>query len=230
MSRHAVVWDMGGTLLDTYPDVDRALYRAVHGRDPADEDALREVSLLTRRSIAEAIRALAARYGMDPAALDGAYADVRARWAHEPAPLMDGVPEVLAAVRRRGGLNLVVTHRDRASATDLLAGHGLAVDDLICADDGFPRKPDPAMITAVLSRHGVSPADALAIGDRALDVQAARAAGVPAVLLVTPGLPVADDAGASMTVTSVRGLLRAVADWGRRAERPGLIHSSRKVP
>ena len=56
---------------------------------------------------------------------------------------MAGAAEVMAAVRRGGGLNLVATHRDRASAENLFHALGVQVDDLVCAPDGFARKPDP---------------------------------------------------------------------------------------
>ncbi|MFC7581755.1 HAD family hydrolase [Schaalia naturae] len=211
---HAVVWDMGGTLLDTYPEVDRALCAAVHdGRVGADD--LREVSVLTHRSIESAIRELASRHGLDRGILDDAYAGVRDRWKTRPAPLIDGVPDVVDAVRRAGGLNLVVTHRDRDGALALLAGHRLRVDDVICPGDGYPRKPDPSMILAVLARNGVAPGDAVAVGDRPIDVQAAWAAGVRPFFLVTPGLPAPTETGEdpSTAIPSVRGLLATVADW-----------------
>ena len=44
----ALIWDLGGTLVDTYPDVDRALAEAV--RAEPDDELLREVATLTRRS------------------------------------------------------------------------------------------------------------------------------------------------------------------------------------
>jgi len=207
MTTHAVVWDLGGTLLDTYPQVDRTLRRATG----EDRVALHEVSLLTRGSIAAAIDQLAAGHHVDRAVLDRAYATLTDRWRTHPAPLMDGARDVLDAVHRAGALNLVVTHRDRPGATALLEGRGVVVDDLVCPGDGFPRKPDPAMVQEVLARNGVAPADAIAVGDRAIDVEAARAAGVRPVLLATPGLPVPDVA--ADRVTTLQDLLATVAHW-----------------
>ncbi|MDO5701511.1 MAG: HAD-IA family hydrolase [Bowdeniella nasicola] len=186
--RH-VVWDMGGTLIDTYPEVDRALARAVHGPEPT-VGQLREVAHLTRISSAHAIGELATRYGVDESRVRAAYDDLKALWRRDPAPVMPGAREVMAAVRAAGKLNLVVTHRDRASATTLLEGHGLQVDDMVCAPDGYRRKPDPQMFVTLLNRHQLTPSDVIAVGDRAIDGAAAQAAGVRAYLLVTPGIAV----------------------------------------
>ena len=90
----------------------------------------------------------------------------------------------------KGGLNLVATHRDRASATDLLRALDLTVDDMVCAPDGIARKPSPAMNLLLAERHELDPAEVLCVGDRPIDVMAARAAGMAASLLVRPGTSV----------------------------------------
>lgn len=202
----AVIWDLGGTLLNTYPDVDRAL-ASVISAEPG-ESLLHEVAQLTRRSSSEAISTLAHRYDLSEQMLREAYDGTTARWVDRPPPVMDGAREVLAAVRAAGGLNLVATHRDRASAEALLASLGLVVDDLVCAPDGFARKPDPMMARALLERHRLAPGECLAVGDRPADVEAARAVGVRGVLMETPGV-VLEAAGAAR-ITSLRELIGCV--------------------
>ncbi|MGD7707825.1 HAD-IA family hydrolase [Microlunatus sp. Y2014] len=193
-----LIWDLGGTLLDTYPDVDRTL--CLTARGTVSEAGLAEVARLTRISSGHAIRELSRRHGVPEQDLRAAYDSLKERWRTEPAPVMAGAREVLDVVTSGGGLNLVATHRDRASATVLLDTLGLRVDDLVCAPDGYPRKPDPAMITHLLERHALSPASCLAVGDRTGDMGAAVAADVPAVLLETPGIPL-DAAGADRIIS-----------------------------
>ena len=179
--------------MDTYPDVDRALASTLEERP--DAELLHEVALLTRRSSAEAITVLAARHGVSEKRLREAYESTKRRWREQPPAVQEGAREVLAVVTASGGLNLVSTHRDRDSATALLAALDLEVDDLVCAPDGFPRKPAPAMVRELLRRHGLAPSQCLAVGDRTGDVAAAAAAGVRGALLQTPGIPL-DSAGA----------------------------------
>ena len=196
MWRH-LIWDMGGTLIDTYPAVDRTFVEVC--REHGHDIPLGEVSLLTRGSIAEAGAGLACRFAIPEARFTDAYAALKLSWRTAPPPVMRGARELLAYVRDRGGLNLVVTHRDRVSASDLLQAHDLVVDDLICAPDGLPRKSDPAMHLLALQRHSLVPGECLAVGDRAIDAEAAEAAGLGWVMLETPGIPVGKAGGRHIT-------------------------------
>lgn len=207
---HTVIWDLGGTLLDTYPVVDRALASAVHGDDEVSAADIKEVAELTRISSGHAIETLAHRHGVPEADLRDAYEGTKATWRFSPPPVMDGAREVMAAVRAAGGLNLVATHRHRNSATTLLEEVGLEVDDMVCASDGFPRKPDPAMVLELLGRQALDPADVIAVGDRPGDVAAAQSAGVCGVLLTTPGIVL--DAPGADRIGSLRELLELIAE------------------
>lgn len=211
---HSVIWDLGGTLVDTYPDVDRALASAVSGDGrPPTQAQLDEVARLTRVSSGHAIEVLAERHGRPAEALRDAYEATKELWRTSPPPVMPGAQEVMEAVRRLGGLNLVATHRDRDSASQLLHTLGLRVDDLVCAPDGFARKPDPAMMHELLRRHRLATPDVLAVGDRPGDVLAARAAGVRGLLLVTPGVPLeaVDDLEGSERIGALEELVPLLA-------------------
>ncbi|MCI1746664.1 MAG: HAD-IA family hydrolase [Acidipropionibacterium sp.] len=207
---NTIIWDMGGTLVDTYPEVDRALARAVWGDGPTPEQ-LHEVSTLRSTSIAHAIDVLSNRHEVDRRVLDEAYSALKHRWESRPAPLMDGAVEVMAAVHAAGGLNLVATHRDRTSAGALLDGLGLHPDDLICAPDGYPRKPDPTMFQLLMRRHRLRAADVLCVGDRPIDVEAAEAAGLAGALLVPEGdVRTQDLPKGCLVISSLRDLLTQI--------------------
>ena len=144
-----LIWDLGGTLVDTYPDVDRALASAIESR-PSSE-LLHEVAQLTRVSSSHAISTLATRHDVSGQRLRTAYEATKLHWQEHPPPVNDGARELLAAVQEQGGLNLVCTHRDRDSAAALLDSLDLQVHDMVCAPDGYARKPDPEMVHALLA-------------------------------------------------------------------------------
>src|SRR5699024_2514094 len=131
-------WDLGGTLVDTYPDVDRTLATAVHASPDAEDIA--EVAQLTRRSSSLAISTLAERHGVPEQRLRAAYDALKDRWARQPPPAMEGARQVLGTVRAGGRSNLVSTNRDRQSATVLLEALGLEIeiDDMVCARTASP--------------------------------------------------------------------------------------------
>lgn len=205
-----IIWDMGGTLVDTYPQVDRTLARTAWG-DAASPEQLHEVAALRQESIAHAMDVLVARHGADRGSLESAYDALKKRWRSHPAPLMDGAEQVMVAVHRCGGLNLVATHRDRTSAQALIDALGITVDDLVCAPDGHARKPDPEMNLLLMRRHHLDAPSVLCVGDRPIDVQAADASGVRGALLAPDGvLPPGRLPEGSMVIRGLRELLPMV--------------------
>lgn len=196
-----LIWDMGGTLVDTYPALDATLARVVERHGGVVTPG--EVAALTRRSTGHAITTLADRFGVAAEEFRAAEAALKVRWRADPPPVVDGAREAMAAARDLGGLNIVVTHRDATSARALLVALGLSVDDLLCAPDGYPRKPAPDMYLEALARHGLAAESCLAVGDRPIDAEAAAGAGIDSAMIVTEGLDL--DAGpARWRVTSLR--------------------------
>lgn len=207
MFKH-IFWDMGGTMFDTYPQVDAMLAGVVRAAGFEIDDL--EVAQLTRRSTRTAIIELAARFSIPPDVFRAAESELKQQWRATPPPPMPGLQEVLAAVHARTptGKNLVVTHRDRRSATALLHSRDIEeVDDLICPGDGFPRKPDPTMFQVLIARYGLDPAQCLGVGDRPLDVEAAHAAGLSAAMVVTPELQL-EPGAADFVIPDLRDLLK----------------------
>jgi len=179
--RH-LLWDLDGTLIDSYPAIAGAYQEA------AAELGYRmitdEVYALAKVSLTTCITELARCAGADKARMSEACQKAYA--AVDPAvqPVMPFAREVLAAVCARGGCNVIVTHRERASTTALLAAHRLTgyFSGIIAGDDGYPRKHDPAAYLAALARYQLDPCETMAVGDRAVDVLGARAAGLVSFL------------------------------------------------
>lgn len=207
-----LIWDLGGTLIDTYPQVDGAFQRVVihHGH----EISLEDVSALTHQSTQTAITGLSERFGIPAQEFSSAQDRLKRSWETTPPPVMAGAAEVIQAARALGGLNLVVTHRDRASATALIESSGLAIDDMICAPDGFARKPDPQMHSEMIRRHRLDPATCLTVGDRTLDIEASRAAGIDGALLVDPRFATTTNSSAQDAMWTVTALTELTTHLG----------------
>lgn len=183
--RH-VFWDLGGTLVDSYPSIRRALLSVLSGSGSRVSES--ELQKLLNVSIQSTIDTLATRYDIAPERFDRAYADIKEKWALGAAPLMPGALSAMTEVTRMRGLNLVVTNRDYDSASLLVRITKLRIDDMICASEEMPRKPDPTMHLELLKRHNLDPRECLGVGDRDIDTLAAQAAGMQAVQLVSsPG-------------------------------------------
>ncbi len=133
------------------------------------------------RSPADAARAVAQAWeAPDPIAL-----------AH---PLAD-LPLLFGRLRARGLRIAVATSDDRAPTEATLAGLGVRslIDAVVCADDGLPVKPAPAMVLHLCRTLGVDPARSVMIGDAEADLAMGRAAGVGLRIGVLSGVGTRQD-------------------------------------
>lgn len=97
----------------------------------------------------------------------------------------DGVPEALVCLRA-AGLRLAVVSNSEGTVEAMLADVGLRAHFEVVVDSWKVgvSKPDPRIFAVALERLGVAPADAVVIGDTpGADIDGARAAGVPSVLV-----------------------------------------------
>jgi HAD superfamily hydrolase (TIGR01509 family) len=206
-----VIWDVDGTLFDTYPAIARAFREALleFGADaPIDE-----IADLARESLGHCATTLAGRHRLYVDQFEAAFARHYERAAPGDSPPFEGVRRVCELIRERGGQNVIVTHRGPAGTAELLAESGLAdcFAGSITRADGYARKPDPAAFKAIIERHGLDRAETIAIGDRAIDMAAGRAAGVRTCFFGPADL----DTGADLTIDDFEDLARLLADPDR---------------
>jgi putative hydrolase of the HAD superfamily len=101
-------------------------------------------------------------------------------------------PDAEPALRslRDRGLKLVCVSNWDCSLPDVLAdcGLGSVLDGVVTSAAAGASKPDPAIFIEALGLTGCEPAEALHVGDTpAEDVDGARAAGIPALLIDRSG-------------------------------------------
>ena len=170
------LWDFDGTLFDTYPAANAALLESLavwRIREDPEETMAR---LKVRQG--PAVQYFQEKHRLPEGRL---FEEFRRREALL-VPKSKPFPEADALCReivRRGGRNLLYTHRDRL-AWEMMESAGLApfFSGGVTGEDGFPSKPAPDAILSLLKIHGIPPGQALMIGDRLIDVQAAQNAGI----------------------------------------------------
>jgi phosphoglycolate phosphatase-like HAD superfamily hydrolase len=180
-----LIWDVDGTLFDTYPAIAQAMMLALG--ELGGEAPPEHVDRLCKVSFGHAVAVLAEACAVDADALfAGFYRCLDALPVEDQRPF-PGVAALCEHVLSIGGGNFIITHRHRASLERLLAAHTMRgyFVDAVTGDDGFPRKPDPTGLNALIARNGIRREQALVIGDRGLDVAAAHAAGVRACFFGT---------------------------------------------
>jgi phosphoglycolate phosphatase-like HAD superfamily hydrolase len=190
--RH-LIWDVDGTLFNTYPAMAAAMRAAL--ADLGVDESSDRLGALARVSVDHCVSTMSGEHRLDPATIVAGFLRSYARIAPEDQPPFAGVREVCAAICAAGGKNAIVTHRRRESTAGLLAAHdmGRYFVGAVTHDDGYPRKPDPAAFVAAIEAHGLPREETMTIGDRDIDILAGQAAGVATCLFGTPGDAVTPD-------------------------------------
>jgi len=185
MGYEAVLFDLDGTLLDTLGDIAGSANRALAacGLPTHPVDAYR---LMVGEGVRKLIeRSLPADRRDEPtmAAVMEAYRqDYSRNWAVTTRPYA-GIADMLDALASRG-LKLAVLSNKPDEFTRLCVAQLLPqwrFDMVLGASARYPHKPDPAAAIAIAQQLNIAPARFVYLGDSAVDMRTARAAGMYAV-------------------------------------------------
>jgi phosphoglycolate phosphatase len=179
-----VIFDLDGTLVDSFAGIHHALDLALSDLDGPARDLE-----WVRRHVGRGVKALMADAagGLDQDELLRRFRVHYDRSVVEMTTPFPGVDSMLAAVAK--------THRIAIASNKPLRWvhklvHHLGWDPGIAAmvapeSVNGVRKPDPAMVLAVFERLGIGPDRALMVGDMPIDAETGRAAGIPVVGVTT---------------------------------------------
>jgi phosphoglycolate phosphatase len=200
----AIAFDLDGTLVDSAPDLCRALNRLLteHRRPPVDIAELRHmVGDGAAMMIERGFRASGSIPGNRDELL-GRFLDIYHAGIADLSRPFDGVAATLQRLTDAGIRLGVCTNKSTRGANQLLAALDLArYFRVVTGGDGPARKPHPDHLLGVVRGLGATPGQSLMVGDSANDVVAARAAGVRVVAVsfgytITP----ARELGADITI------------------------------
>ena len=178
-----IIFDLDGTVLDTLADLSAALNHALQ-KNGLPPRALPEV----RSFVGNGIRKLIERgvpAGTPLETIDAVHADFTAFYevhcADATAPY-PGVRETISALRAAGRRTAVVSNKADYAVRKLVAKYFPGDFDFAAGETpGMRRKPAPDMVYAALAALGATKEDALFVGDSEVDIETARAAGIPCV-------------------------------------------------
>lgn len=176
-----IIWDLDGTLFDTYPPLIASIEQALGEFQVTVPRS--ELARLLSDTVAACIEAITARYSLDPL-FEARVAYYQRQVTERDQPPFDGAICLCERFLKAGGQNLIFTHRSRESVLRLLDWYlveGLFAECLT-AEDGYARKPDPAGFNALIARHDLPRPRVLAVGDRTLDIVAGKRAGISTCL------------------------------------------------
>lgn len=179
------VFDLDGTLIDSRRDLADAANALIEERGGAPlpvESIARMVgegaALLVRRALTAA--------GLDPASPDALmrFLELYDDRLLAHTRLYDGTGEIIETLAADATLAVLTNKPARATAA-ILEGLGIArfFEWVFGGDGPWPRKPDPAALRELMHRAGTDAAATVMIGDSAIDLATARAAGTRVCLV-----------------------------------------------
>lgn len=178
----ALLFDLDGTLVDTAPDLARATnaLRLHHGLAPLPFPVIRaQVSNGGNALVTLALGIELAHRDHPPAR--AFLLDAYKRELAIESRVFPPLAVLLSFWEGRRQAWGIVTNKPRLYAEPLLEALGLHPGVMVCADDLPVKKPEPEPLWMAARRLDTSPADCWYIGDHLRDIQAARAAGMPAI-------------------------------------------------
>ena len=180
MQKTAFIWDLDGTLLDSYEAILSGIEETFGQFSiPYDKEKVREFIL--KYSVQDLLVQVAEERKLDVEVLNQVRAQSLAE-KNAQVVLMPGAREVLSWADQVGIQQFVYTHKGDNAFT-ILRDLGLEsyFTEIITSQSGFARKPSPEAATYLLDTYQLDPEKTYYIGDRTLDVEFAQNSGIQSI-------------------------------------------------
>ena len=177
----AYIWDLDGTLLDSYGAIVSSLAE-VAGICGIPDPGERILKAVKQGSVSGYLRELSAASGKDTDQLYRLYRQASHARTDE-ITLVPGAAETLQALQEQGAMHFVYTHRG-ASTGPLLERLGIAgfFTETVTSENGFRPKPSGEGAVYLADKYALNRMKTAYVGDRTLDVLCAKDAGMQAIL------------------------------------------------
>jgi len=186
-----LIWDLDGTLLDSYGVIVSSLQETLaEFQVRMERDAVRRRA--TEGSVSEVLKAAAEESGQPFQRLKERYSELSGARILEIRVMRHG-EEILRETAALGAAHFVYTHRGK-TAEPVLEHLGIRnyFQEVVTSLNGFPRKPAPDALLYLIEKHHLEREQVFYVGDRSLDAACAQNAGVRSILYSPAGTGTAD--------------------------------------
>jgi len=172
-----IIWDFDGTLYDTYPHTARA-FQIVLKREYGVNENTFEIEEKMRSSLQDAYDYYKEKYEINDYFWEK-FMEYRVLYENQNAVPYNNVYMICKFIVEQGAYNYMYTHRDNA-VFSMMQKHGFyeLFKGFVTKENGFERKPNPDGLLFLINKYKMNRKDVLYIGDREIDLECARNAGI----------------------------------------------------
>lgn len=201
MYRH-VIWDFDGTLFDSYPLMAKAVMMALEEQGIYESyDKLMSMMKVSLRHVSDYF---VENYNNSDTLITNSLRYIKELEVDNMKPF-PGVMDVCRRIHQNKRFNHLYTHKGN-SAIEYLKKYELHTyfSGLITKESNFKRKPDPEALLYLVEEFKINKSEAIMIGDRDIDILAAKNAGIDGCYYKS--YPLYDCDIAKYTITDYRQL------------------------
>ena len=177
----AFIWDLDGTLLDSYGVIVNSLYQ-IYKEKGVDIDKGEILFDVINESVSYFIKKMEQRFGIPFDDLKDRYSIISGN-EKQNIKAMEHSKEILEYLHSKGIANYVFTHRGQTTES-VLKNVDLYdyFDDIVTSLNGFERKPGPEGLNYLVEKHHLDKDNTYYVGDRSIDIKCANNAHIKSIM------------------------------------------------
>ena len=179
----AFIWDLDGTLIDSYEIIVDSLYQ-IYKEKGFVIDKQEILNDVINESVSFFIMKMEARFGVPFDDLKDRYS-VISHNAKDNIKAMNHAVEMLKYIKDNNIPNFVFTHRG-VTTESVLKNIGIYeyFDEIVTSQSGFPRKPSPEGLNYIVNKYHLDKEHTYYVGDRKMDIMCANNAHIKSIMYI----------------------------------------------
>ena len=179
----AFIWDLDGTLIDSYEIIVDSLYQ-IYKEKGFDIDKKEILNDVINESVSFFIMKMEARFGVPFDDLKDRYS-VISHNAKDNIKAMTHAKEILKFIKDNNIPNFVFTHRG-VTTESVLKNIDIYqyFDEIVTSQSGFQRKPSPDGLNYLVDKYHLDKNTTYYVGDRKMDIMCANNAHIKSIMFI----------------------------------------------